>query len=146
MRLPSTADLLNTDIANDLLLYHYTSLAAFMKILDSKTGGSLYTTGAWYLNDGSEVEYSLNLIPAISRVTPGMKADVRDSIQSGLYVACLTKQENQLSQWRGYTPRHKGVSVGFLASDLAQAATAQGFTLRRCIYDVDKQSARGERI
>jgi hypothetical protein len=59
----------------------------------------------------------------------------------GPYVACFTAQGNLLSQWRGYTPPARGVSLGFDPATLCAAAESQkpAFMMGKCIYDRNKK-------
>jgi hypothetical protein len=52
-----------------------------------------------------------------------------------VFTASFTTQGDQLSQWRGYCPTAKGVSLGFDPGTLRAAAKAGAFELGRCIYE-----------
>src|SRR5205823_4822815 len=49
------------------------------------------------------------------------------------------KEENILSQWRGYSAGSYGYSLAFFSSELKDVALHSGFILGKCIYDPDLQ-------
>jgi hypothetical protein len=57
-----------------------------------------------------------------------------------LFITCFTEDGDLLSQWRGYTPHAKGVSIGFSHTHLLACAREQHFEFGRCIYDHAAQS------
>jgi hypothetical protein len=56
-----------------------------------------------------------------------------------VFVASFTENGNLLSQWRGYCPHGKGVSVGFEPNSLVAAAENASFRVGKCIYDYSSQ-------
>jgi Protein of unknown function (DUF2971) len=149
------------------VVFHYTSLGAFMEIVRS---GNMYATDIRFLNDSTEMTHALKLvreardlrsgavdtvsdaggnIPSIMDPSmPGMLLfDLDERLRgSSCYIACFTKQGNQLSQWRGYCPPRKGITIGFDAEDLRASAEEQGFVLRECIYNPKAQTLIGDRL
>jgi hypothetical protein len=148
-------------------VYHYTSLGAFMEIVRS---GQMYATDIRYLNDSAEMLHALSLVQkAIASrsetveivlaargnvsslldpsLPPMMLSDLDEQLRARpCYATCFTKNGNQLSQWRGYCPLQKGISIGFNASDLQECGEEQGFVLRECVYDAKQQSLVGDQL
>lgn len=131
-------------------LYHYTSPAGLLGIIES---GTLWLTNAAFLDDPNEVTYAHELAIECIKTVCGPQIDPRLNtfIQHVLtnsadlhrfmkvfYVACLSERGDDLSQWRAYCPSG-GYAIGFDASALDKALSAQGLTLRRVIYDETEQ-------
>lgn len=117
---------------NRELVYHYTTGEGLKGIVQSKR---LWATGAYYLNDTSEIEYGCRLVASVIEessakaetrfaeavlrqshriVTDPGQQKIRKDI---LYVACFCESDNLLSQWRAYS-RSGGYAVGFRVADL----------------------------
>ena len=131
------------------LLYHYTSLAGFKGIVESK---ELWATTVHYLNDAREFFEAYVVVEAeiVKRLhgkpKPHHKAyldqflkDRRDLIDMNLCVFSLTVRGDLFSQWRGYCPSGRGYSLGFDRQKLSELAERHHFTLERCIYDRREQ-------
>jgi hypothetical protein len=128
------------------VMYHYTSIGSLIKIV---TSGEMYATDIRYMNDATEAEHTLTMIRETFQaagqggpreLSPGMRGDLRKYPQlDPTYVVCFTKEASLLSQWRGYCPPNRGVSIGFRADDLRDFAVMQGFRVRGCIYDHIRQ-------
>jgi hypothetical protein len=58
---------------------------------------------------------------------------------TNICVISFTQDGDLLSQWRGYGGRSSGCSIGFDGGDLLNLGKAQGFSIRRCIYEEQKQ-------
>jgi hypothetical protein len=129
------------------LLYHYTTPAGFLGIIESKT---IWATGVRHLNDSQEVvraiEIAKDLLPEFESDHPAvpLTRDLRENeLEQGLrriFVASLTEDGEQLSQWRGYGGGAAAYSVGFDRLALQDEANASEWgVLRRCIYEPDEQ-------
>lgn len=105
------------------VLYHYTSLDAIDGIVGSK---SLWATDIRYFSDAAEMRHTVELL----RFEIGQRIDQKGSnakmlgqfrewlshrLTAGhmLFVASFTANGNLLSQWRGYCPHGRGISLGF---------------------------------
>jgi hypothetical protein len=135
-------------------LYHYTSLEAFTRILDS---GVLRATGVQYLNDASEVEHGMQLIRSVAKQTAntcgGGKGDflsafaswvsARDILytSSSVFVVCFSEARDQLSQWRGYAPHARGICFQLDAGQLVKSMQEANWTFQHCRYDERSQHA-----
>lgn len=127
------------------ILYHYTSLDALTKIVESKT---IHASEAHYLNDSAEVTHLSDSVdrvldtrpqtPIIRQLREWLK--IRKQIKPLVFVVSFSEAGNLLSQWRSYCPPWQGVSIGFEASKLAAKASTQGFSLVRCIYDNESKA------
>lgn len=130
-------------------LYHYTSLAGVMGIVDS---GSLRATDIRFFNDAAEMKHAADLLLTViaqrevagtsnPRLLPQLRKWLSHRLTDGhmLYVVCFTASGNLLSQWRSYCPTAKGVSLGFDAVKICTFASRQSFYVGKCIYDVEMQ-------
>ena len=113
------------------LLYHYTSSAGLLGILERRC---LFASDVWFLNDASEVRYAqtrmaervrqhlgpdqpwLQELLDVSEAKPGWLDDV--------FVASFCEEPDLLSQWRGYAAG--GFAIGFAADGLAALGEAEG--------------------
>ena len=132
----------------DGVLYHYASLGATLKIIESR---SLLATDIRYFNDTAELNHAASLLNSeISRrLTAKCDKELLTQFQNWLnhritdghmqFVACFTKNGNLLSQWRGYCPPSLGVSIGFNANMIVESAKIQSFIIGQCIYSLDDQ-------
>lgn len=136
-------------------LYHYTSLDGLLKIVPSKT---LRATEIRYFNDSAEMRHTAELIDTVivHEDTMGRLRDpfsfqllgqfrkwINHRLTDGhmLFVACFTTEGNLLSQWRGYCPPGKGISLGFSPDTIRIACENQqpSFRLGKCIYERQQQ-------
>lgn len=145
------------DIANSLYadkpektLYHYTSFTGLLGIIKSQ---SLWASDIRFLNDAAEMKHTADLLrdEIARRLEEGksnskLLSQFRDwlfhRITDGhmLFVVSLTANGNLLSQWRGYCPLGKGISVGFNSRVISDCAARQSFIIGKCIYDSARQS------
>lgn len=134
-------------------LYHYTSLDALVSIVPTKT---LWATDIHYLNDSSELRHAVQLFVRevdILREAAASSADgdllsqlsdwLRGRLANGnlLFVGCFTEDGDLLSQWRGYTPHARGVSIGFSPMHVLACARAESYGIGRCIYDRSEKAS-----
>lgn len=64
----------------------------------------------------------------------------------GVCVGSFTKNGNLLSQWRGYCPLFRGVSIGFDAERLCAEAARQGFLIGKCVYSRQRQDEIADEV
>lgn len=96
----------------DVTLWHYTDAAGAIGILQSRT---LRATALSHLNDATELIYGLDLARSILEECiksdlPAHRKDLLASVKDRLahvepgeyFVACASRAEDDLSQWRGY--------------------------------------------
>ena len=131
-------------------LFHYTTQAGLLGIIESR---EIWATDIRYLNDASELGYGLDLARDLMRDAhkegelTKRAYDVADALSRSLahphiFVASFSERGDLLSQWRGYSERGDGFSLGFDMSTLAEAQTRFGrvhFSLERCVYDHRQQ-------
>jgi len=126
-------------------LYHYTSFNGLLGIIKSQ---SLWASDIQFFNDSAEMQHTKNLLN--NEISQCLKQGEHDSkllnqfrdwishrITNGnmLFVVSLTANGNLLSQWRGYCPIGKGVSVGFNPTIISLCANRQSFLIGKCIYN-----------
>lgn len=125
-------------------LYHYTSFRGLLGIVKSK---SLWASDIHYLNDEQELDFGLATIREVIEERTKSARDEHDSMllqelsshmdnlaRTKVLVASFSEVDDLLSQWRGYCPNGKGVSIGFYADDLDKAAELQHFRLVKVVY------------
>lgn len=146
-------EILNTN--PDRTLYHYSSLDGLLGIVRSK---SLWASNIYYFNDASEITYGSDIL---KKVISGSKVDENqgrflDEFSNWLdtfshtihqyFVFSLTEEGNLLSQWRGYTPKGKGVSIGFEPKELVRKVENQGLKIVKCVYEIPDQKGLAEEL
>ena len=129
------------------LLYHYTTPAGLLGILESK---SIWATNHRYLNDIRE--YSLALDRALAELEKLREPVVFGSAyfldqwqqyiegvkELDTFVTSFSKNGDLLSQWRAYSGSVPGYAIGFSSQILKEIAESQGFDLAPCRYDEEK--------
>ena len=136
-------------------IYHYTSANGLKGIIESKR---LWATDVWFMNDTAEATYGLYAIERFlnthENTTKDSENAVRqkatDIIQSWReqdpyrnYIACLSENGDQLSQWRAYGSGI-GFSIGFDRGALERlfyppVPVPGRFTVRKVVYDTAEQ-------
>lgn len=141
---PSQASLFEQEDAPKCI-YHYTSASGVKGIIEKN---KLWATDVWYMNDTGEATYSAAAIRKfLDSCTPQdeemqevrhfaevllekeMKGDYRRS-----YIACLSKEGNQLSQWRAYGC----FAIGFKLEALSKLISVTSW-VRDVVYDESTQ-------
>ena len=134
----------------DKTLYHYTSLTGLLGIIKSQ---SFWASDIRYFNDAAEMKHTADLLRSeISRRLEQGKGNskllsqfrewIQHRITDGhmIFVTSLTANGNLLSQWRGYCPLGKGVSVGFKPDIISRCANKQTSLIGKCIYNITDQN------
>ena len=137
-------------------LYHYTDQNGFMGIFSNR---SLWATKIQYLNDHNEYYLAIRIATEIinERIDNEENFDIKFTYQEflrrtelmsdiNLCVCSLTEQGDLLSQWRGYSSKLGGYSIGFDLQGIKSIAERNGFDLVPCIYDEENQSKKVESI
>lgn len=138
--------------ADDLLIYHYTATAGLLGIINNR---EIWATDVWYMNDAAEAVYGLQLAKKfldskiaetgaaglIARRALKEMTAIPDNPANNArsYLACFSKNSDQLSQWRAYGNYSIGLNVGAireLAGDLHPNASA---SLREVVYGEERQ-------
>ncbi len=133
----------------DKVLYHYTSLYGLAGIIESR---SIWSTEIRYFSDAAEMKHTVDLLrveidqrlecgTSDARLLKQLREWLYHRITDGhmLFVVSFTAEGNLLSQWRGYCPYGKGVSLGFDPDYIVQCADKQSFGVVRCIYDMRRK-------
>lgn len=137
-------------------LYHYTSLGALMKIVES---GCLHATDISFFSDSAEMRHAAEILRIYvsqrieaqnqkSNLFSQFREWVSERIGGGhmQFVVSFTANGNLLSQWRSYCPHGRGVSIGIRSEIICDAAAAQSFRVGKCIYDNKAQRDIAEAI
>jgi len=108
---------------------HYTTLAGLQGIIQTNC---LWASNASFLNDKAELQHALKASrQAIKKLSSEESfkqwsatlervcADLEDGGIPDTYVACFCRNDDNLSQWRGYGGTVQGVSVTFDRTKLA---------------------------
>jgi len=135
-------------------IYHYTDAAGLLGIVQHR---ALWATDVWFMNDSVEATYGWARIEQFLRSRAAQSSnerkvadaaadilrDLRDrggNLQS--FIACLSKNGDQLSQWRAYGGG-RGFSIGFDESALGRLASLVPplvrFRVTRVAYDEYRQ-------
>jgi hypothetical protein len=130
-------------------LYHYTGQVSLLSIINT---AELWATKVQYMNDATEFNLALSMARQILDDRIGATligtpitayAQLRDSLTGlediNIFAACFCEDGDLLSQWRGYADAGGGSSIGFDSYVLTEAASCDGFTLGKCIYDTSIQ-------
>ena len=126
------------------VLYHYTSLEAFEKIIKSKC---MYFTHISYLNDYSEFDWGLNLFQETILTKVASKGILtknslkkflniirNDKLKDNPCVGSFTALNDSLSQWRGYGDRGTGICIGFDTAIVATICKENNFIIGDVLY------------
>lgn len=135
----------------DQLLFHYTDAHGFAEIVQKQ---ELWATHFRYLNDSKEVLHGEEIIEDEARKLAQKEEDglpsafahdlvqlyssYRLSEKADIFIASLSEEGDQLSQWRGYGGRGAGYALGFSHSQRAVAEPGDeryATVIYRCSYD-----------
>lgn len=131
-------------------LYHYTSFGGFLGIIRSS---ALWASSVHYMNDAKEFALGLSIAATVidkrigdqtlpsdeSAFLNGLKQRIDNIRHINVFVISFSHVSDLLSQWRGYCPPGKGVSLGFSSVLLQERAAAQGFKLVPAVYKTSEQ-------
>lgn len=92
-------------------VYQYRNFKSFWAILKSD---SFWVTNARFCNDIEEQRFGAHVLDVVWRDTdnPDTNENTPHEELDENYIACFCKENNKLSQWRGYAPEG-GCSIGF---------------------------------
>jgi hypothetical protein len=122
------------------LLYHYTTLAGYMGMRQSK---SLWLSNILYQNDLQEYEYAKDLITKVFWTYKGLSypSDILSKFGHDVppfFTFSLSENGDLLSQWRGYCPSG-GVSISIHENILKDTISFNGLSIGKCIYEENEQ-------
>lgn len=147
----------HTEESNNItfpVLYHYTSLDSFIKIISSK---DLYLFNSYQMNDYTENNVlidKLNIVLSENKSTysADMIAELDKTFHNKYritlpYISSLTESENSLSQWRAYGDDFNGICIKFKTNNLGlkyrlpyqNDNTDYLYCLHNIIYDEQEQ-------
>lgn len=129
-------DTRNASSTNDPdVIYHYTTISGLKGIIENK---NIWATNINYLNDWREFREFVT--PFLERFQDQTTHQFLDNIfrmnSKLVYVCSFSAKKDDLSQWRGYSPRANGFSIGFNRSKLRNLLPeGELFELKKCEYD-----------
>lgn len=134
---------------NPQTLFHYTTREGLVAILSS---GTVWATGIRFLNDASEYIYAQStFVKKLSEirervVEPPHSEELDEAIRqlseltAHIFVFCLSRHGDLLSQWRAYGQPGNGYSIGFDAPTLDEIIRRKrGMQLAAVCYDPRQQ-------
>lgn len=131
-----------------MLLYHYTSNAAFLSIIKNR---ELWATDLTLSNDRLEGSWIRRILCEQWATNEKTKSHMQALIElldrintiTGALGVCLSTERDSLSQWRSYADDGAGVCVGFDSDYLATLSPPgndpYGVVLKQIIYNVEDQ-------
>lgn len=143
---------MNSAVEDTGLLYHYTDTKGLLGILGNDCDANIHVKALSHMNDSKELLAFAKILFKIAELQ-GKKIDAiayEKSIQimsSFLYAFCMSKSEDDLSQWRGYCSRD-GYAIGFEGNLLEIEVEKEAAILTQCFYmepdtiNYDEDSAR----
>lgn len=131
------------------VLFHYTTQAGLLGVLE---GDAIWATKIHYLNDSSEYQLALDLAEGfLNSLLVGERSKIKkrkvhcllENLQTiasmNVCVCSFSAERDLLSQWRAYSGKPGGYSIGFDTALIQKQGQAQGFILAQCIYDSKEQ-------
>lgn len=135
--------------ARSEMLWHYTDWAGLDGIL---TANVLWASHNAYLNDAQEQRDALIFFRDTFAKTElnNVKGRIEYHLENpgyGTFVVSLTTRFDALGQWRAYTGRSVGFSIGFNRERLEKIAQSWGFNLVKCLYQrAEKEGRLGDLV
>lgn len=136
-----------------MTLYHYTDQSGFMGIFLEQ---ELWATKIQYLNDEKEYSLALDLTRIqlqclVEKYVQENNSALVDKLNyyidcipnikdMNICVSSLTENGDLLSQWRGYSRKLGGYSIGFNKLALQPFVHLKGFELAQCVYETTAQN------
>lgn len=141
------------------ILWHYTTQAALVGILDSK---AFYASDVRFMNDHMELKYAIGLLPEVLDSIPEFAGFMTNSdggvraiamlrqwldepeFNRGTYAVSVSEERDSLSQWRAYSGDATGYALGFDKARLTARMqnAAWPVALAQCEYGREQQLAR----
>lgn len=138
-----------------LELHHYTNQAGLLGIVQNK---EIWATHTQYLNDSREFTHALHIAKQIlagrsegeksasrKRALTEMAESLDGHESINVCVASFSEDSDSLSQWRAYGG-NSGFCCTFAGLDLRAWASADRFSLIKCIYDEAAQKEILQRL
>lgn len=122
-------------MAEDEILYHYTSIVGLNGIISSRT---VWASDCRYLNDQKELVHALDIF--LSRLGEDSKSALSlalhwHNLSRAHCVFSLSRSPHVLSQWRAYGDDGRGAAIGFSRKPLQGIEKNSTRVLVDCIYD-----------
>lgn len=140
---------LSSEIHCEGRVYHYTSMAAFLRIVESRFW---WATSCRCLNDKTEFSVATDLLAnRIEQLGIEGGSLLRDFLQhsrsqtrDAIYVASFSELSDSLPQWMAYGDQGDGVAVGVDIADFESKADSANLTANiwiKLVYGEAKQQA-----
>jgi hypothetical protein len=126
-------------------LYHYTTAQGLLGIIEKN---ELWASNLRCMNDQSELQYTIDLVENMLREKvrdgfPHLPKETWENILGrfesfdNAYSCCFCEERDQLSQWRAYSQKGTGYSIGFDIRELSRIQTMsnQSIILASVFYD-----------
>lgn len=138
-------------------LFHYTSVEVLRQMIESE---KIRATNILYMSDSAELEYGLRIIQqTCDDALPTVRGQEKEIVSQfkewakfnrlenrQLFVCCFSEKENDINQWRSYTPPKIGICIGFDGSPLVNRAMTAGWEFAYCIYERTNQKIWADAI
>jgi len=136
-------------------LFHYTTQEGLLGIINTR---SLWITSVRHLSDSTEFAYTIELVrEKLNRKLRAEhgpfngyygailgKLDVLKDMT--LFVGSFSEEGDLLSQWRAYTSKGIGFSIGFQFDYLKRLVENQQLRILRCVYEESEHAAVVEKL
>ncbi|MDW5315519.1 DUF2971 domain-containing protein [Rhizobium sp. PL01] len=138
-------------------LSHYTTIAGFQSILTKR---ELWLSNVSFMNDKLELIHGLRVASTViskmikssafeqdkRRLLKEVISELKTRAVPNTYAACFCKNDDLLSQWRGYSGGQQGISITFGGHALRVFAASNSGTLVSVVYDRDRAANRFQRL
>jgi Protein of unknown function (DUF2971) len=128
----------------DKTLYHYTGISSLLGMADKR---KVWASHIYYLNDSKEILYACGVLQRLlserisnhrneERIFLEQFKDWLISFNTAfhIFIFSLSERNSLLSQWRGYTPHGKGVSIGFSTDVINHIVNRADYKIAKCLY------------
>ena len=151
---------MDTEESNELV-YHYTSLDAFISIVNSRT----FRFGdARAMNDYTEIDHNINLLLNLEKQKPELMKKLNisnEEFNKGIenikffkkhienhyiHIMSFSKNPDSLSQWRGYADNGTGICFSINLSALRHCLNSTYRITGDCVYKQGKLNTEAQNL
>ncbi|MEP7223062.1 MAG: DUF2971 domain-containing protein [Novosphingobium sp.] len=140
------------DTALPSSISHYTTLEGFQGIVETQ---SIWASNASFLNDRTELEHALKASKRVISMFSSDKAqkvwsplikqvfkELLDGAKPDTYVTCFCKDDDNLSQWRGYSGDLQGINITFNRAKLEDRLKKEKAEFVEVVYSKHSTAAK----
>jgi hypothetical protein len=138
-------------------LSHYTTIAGFQSILKNR---ELWLSNVSFMNDKLELIHGLRVASTViskmikssafeqdkRRLLKEVISELKTRAVPNTYAACFCKNDDLLSQWRGYSGGQQGISITLRGQALKVFASSNSGRLASVVYDRDRTAKRFQKL